>query len=197
MSEYVEIAAHVARDTAAHEMTVEHEDESKTASDWKSVPGYLDYEVSNQGEVRSRPRKGTAGGLLKPKVSKTGYLWLHLYNKGQRVERTVHQLVALTFLGPRPDGQEVRHLDGNASNCALSNLAYGTRAENNLDKVRHGTAAPNSSKTHCPQGHPYDEANTYRNPKGRRECRLCRCETQRRWRRRNIGVERTTKAVAA
>lgn len=29
-----------------------------------------------------------------------------------------------------------------------------------------------SARTHCPQGHPYDEANTYRN-NGRRSCRAC------------------------
>jgi hypothetical protein len=27
--------------------------------------------------------------------------------------------------------------------------------------------------THCPQGHPYDEANTRRRPRGSRECRAC------------------------
>lgn len=29
-------------------------------------------------------------------------------------------------------------------------------------------------KTHCPQGHPYDEANTYRTKDGKRQCRICR-----------------------
>ncbi|WP_333758470.1 NUMOD4 motif-containing HNH endonuclease [Streptomyces sp. ISBFB 2968] len=194
MSDYPEIAARFARDTAAHRMTVLHEQGRAT---WRPVPGYENYEVSDQGAVRSRRRKGSAGGVLTPKVGKTGYHWLHLYNDGQRVSRTVHQIVAAAFLGPRPDGQEVRHLDGVASNCALSNLAYGTRAENDLDKVRHGTAAPNSSKTHCPEGHPYDEVNTYRNPKGRRTCRPCRRETQRRWRSRNSGIRSTAKQVAA
>lgn len=29
-------------------------------------------------------------------------------------------------------------------------------------------------KTHCPQGHPYDDENTYISPDGRRMCRACR-----------------------
>lgn len=29
------------------------------------------------------------------------------------------------------------------------------------------------SKTHCPQGHPYDEENTYVNAKGLRSCKIC------------------------
>jgi len=37
-------------------------------------------------------------------------------------------------------------------------------------------------KSHCPAGHPYDEANTYVNPRGGRSCRICRRESRRRWR---------------
>jgi len=32
----------------------------------------------------------------------------------------------------------------------------------------------NTLKTHCPKGHPYDEANTYINKSGGRECRECK-----------------------
>lgn len=32
----------------------------------------------------------------------------------------------------------------------------------------------NTRKTHCSKGHPYDEANTYVTPKGKRDCRACR-----------------------
>lgn len=31
----------------------------------------------------------------------------------------------------------------------------------------------NRDKTHCPQGHPYDDANTYRRADGSRRCRTC------------------------
>jgi hypothetical protein len=37
----------------------------------------------------------------------------------------------------------------------------------------------------CPAGHPYDEANTYVNPRGARSCRICQREARRRWRARN------------
>lgn len=43
---------------------------------------------------------------------------------------TVHRLVALVFIGPRPDGHEINHLDGNPSNNALSNLEYVTPIAN-------------------------------------------------------------------
>lgn len=34
-------------------------------------------------------------------------------------------------------------------------------------------ASAESRKTHCPQGHPYDEKNTHRSKKGHRSCRAC------------------------
>lgn len=43
---------------------------------------------------------------------------------------------------------------------------------------------PPAERTHCPQGHPYDEANT-RIYKGRRHCRACTKEAGRRYREQN------------
>lgn len=40
--------------------------------------------------------------------------------------------------------------------------------------------ARNAAATHCPAGHPYDEANTYRHPYGDRRCRACGRESARR-----------------
>ncbi len=36
--------------------------------------------------------------------------------------------------------------------------------------------------THCPQGHEYDEANTYVRPNGHRVCRTCRRDGMRNYR---------------
>ena len=51
----------------------------------------------------------------------------------------VHQMVAEAFIGPKPLGLEVRHLDGNRLNNHSCNLAYGTRRQNMLDAMKHGT----------------------------------------------------------
>lgn len=56
----------------------------------------------------------------------------------------IHQLVADAFIGLRPDGQQVRHLDGNPGNNAASNLAYGTVQDNANDRKRHGHYATGS-----------------------------------------------------
>ncbi|WP_329013123.1 HNH endonuclease [Micromonospora rifamycinica] len=39
-----------------------------------------------------------------------------------------------------------------------------------------------SEKTHCAQGHPYDNTNTRRTKRGHRACRTCTTEGVRRWR---------------
>lgn len=129
----------------------------------EKLPGYY---VTSDGRVwsersqiwRKTPRGGS-GGYPSVSIQSRTY--------------TVHSLVAEMYIGPRPEGQEVRHLNGDATDNRVENLAYGTHAENQLDIRRHGSN-PLSKVTHCPRGHAYDEANTYVNPKGRRVCRKCR-----------------------
>lgn len=53
-------------------------------------------------------------------------------------KRYVHHLVAEGFIGPRPDGQEIRHLNGDRYDCRATNLAYGTHRQNVRDMVQHG-----------------------------------------------------------
>lgn len=50
----------------------------------------------------------------------------------------VHRLVLETFVGPMPQGLQVRHLDGDPKNNHLVNLAYGSAKENAADRDRHG-----------------------------------------------------------
>jgi hypothetical protein len=130
------------------------------------VPG-TNYCVSDEGIVF-----GKRGTPLKPYVGdRAGHLRVDL--GGRRAY--VHQLVAEAFIGPRPAGQEVRHLNGDPSDNRVENLAYGTRSQNVLDSVQHGTYRNNNrEKGQCPQGHDYDTVNTYVDPRGRRRCRACR-----------------------
>jgi hypothetical protein len=47
--------------------------------------------------------------------------------------------VAEAFHGPRPNGNVIRHLDGNRYNNAATNLAYGLPQENVNDTIKHQT----------------------------------------------------------
>jgi hypothetical protein len=144
---------------------------------WQPIPGYDGaYEASDQGRIRSNQRR--PGALMRPSLNR-GYEYVGLCRDGIPKTIPVHRLVALTFHGPLPHGMETRHLDGNRRNNAASNLAYGTAPENRVDSVLHGTHN-NASKVRCPAGHPYDAINTVHTKGGRRECRTCRTERNRR-----------------
>lgn len=140
---------------------------------WRPVPEFEGiYWVSDQGEIFTQPRMGSSGGLIKIQRAKTGgYAVYRFCDRDRSRTRTIHAVVAEAFLGPRPDGMEVRHLNGDPTDCRLVNLAYGTHGDNVLDTVRHGNHVW-ASKAQCPSGHPYDDANT-RIYGGRRYCRAC------------------------
>jgi hypothetical protein len=57
---------------------------------------------------------------------------------GRSKVRSVHRLIGSAFFGPLPAGLETRHLDGNRHHNCLTNLRYGTKAENEEDRARHG-----------------------------------------------------------
>jgi len=151
---------------------------------WLPIPGFEGrYDVSNMGRVRSwLPCRGTAlPRILKPRPTDAGHLAVNLLvGNGSRAHKTIHMMMMSAFIGPRPISLETRHLDGDPTHNHLSNLAYGTHRENALDMMRHGQSY-NANKTHCPQGHPYNEANTRQViTKGRAGFRLCRtCERER------------------
>lgn len=98
---------------------------------WLPHPVDGKYSISNMGRVRG-PR-----GILTGTAS-TGPIKYRQYNVGGK-SRLGHSLVMETFVGPLPEGMEVRHLDGNPQNNRVSNLQYGTPLENAADKQLQGT----------------------------------------------------------
>jgi len=114
---------------------------------WRSIAGYEgDYEVSNMGRVRALTmRNRNAHKRLETptimKATKVGaYYRVQLCRRGKRRHITLQTLVLSAFVGGRPHGMAARHLNGDPSDNRLENLAWGTYAENEADKRRHGTA---------------------------------------------------------
>ncbi len=115
------------------------------AEKWKKVPGFSWYEVSSKGRVRSyKPKNQNAKPPKRPKLMQTrvghgGYLRVTMQDDyGEKRVVPVHLLVARSFFF-LPNGRVVRHFTGDRSNPILSNLAYGSREENEDDKFGHGT----------------------------------------------------------
>lgn len=155
---------------------------------WLPIPGYEEYYgVSDQGRVRSLDRivehrnrwgginrRPVNGGMLSLDVVANGYRVVGLHRPGDKPRMdAIHRLVMLAFVGPRQDGMEVCHTDGNRMNNTLSNLRYGTHSENAQDIIRHGKNQK-LNNTHCPSGHLYSGENLRIDPAtGARRCRIC------------------------
>jgi hypothetical protein len=117
----------------------------------------------------------------------TGYHDRKGYGRISREGRSAgaHRAAYELAIGPIPDGFQLDHLCRNPPCINPLHLEPVTSAEN----TRRGeTGINNRSKTHCPSGHPYDEANTYVNAaSGARCCRICGREAVDRYRRKLAG----------
>lgn len=158
------------------------------AETWKPVVGFEgSYEVSDKGRVRSLdrtivrsdgvllPRKGK---MLSLEIDRHGYPRARPSEGGKNKPHPVHKLVLAAFVGPREEGMECRHLDGNPKNNYVANLAYGTASQNTLDQVRHGTHYL-ASRKRCPRGHVLEYPNLVGKGKklGYRACLACQRAT--------------------
>ena len=109
---------------------------------WKDVINYeCIYQISNLGNVKSLDRsvfigngfKFVKGKILKQGMSTTGYFNIGLHLNGKRKIKKIHQLVAESFLGHKPDGTlklVVNHIDFNPLNNNVNNLEVVTQREN-------------------------------------------------------------------
>lgn len=108
--------------------------------EWREVVGTM-YKVSNTGLVM-----GPRGKVLTP--MRTGAKRQGSQRSKVRLsstprdDRDVARLVLEAFVGPRPTGYVVMHLDDDSTNNCVDNLKWGTRRENvhdSIHKSRHGT----------------------------------------------------------
>jgi len=108
----------------------------------KPVPFAPKYFASPDGRVFKSMRKGMRQLHVSP--NKHGYLIVKMVlgvrpgKKRNSTSVTVHKVIAETFLGPRPPGTEVNHVDGVKLNCRVDNLEYATPKKNKEHAVRLG-----------------------------------------------------------
>lgn len=101
--------------------------------EWRDIIGYEGiYQISNYGNVKSLPRKGSPKGkLLKQIPLNNGYLKVSLSKNGKQKTGLIHVLVAEAFI-PKTDRTKrvVRRFDRDRENNCVLNLEWVTWEQN-------------------------------------------------------------------
>lgn len=110
---------------------------------WKSIDNDNRYEVSSLGRVKSLVYSKER--ILKPYTNGKGYLIVDIFENKKRRAISVHQLVAMAFLGHKPCGMKiiVDHIDGDILNNNLSNIQLTTNGENTRKQRKRLNATSN------------------------------------------------------
>jgi hypothetical protein len=93
--------------------------------------------------------------------------------RSQGRQLSTHRVAYELAVGPIPAGLTIDHLCFNKVCVNPAHLEPVTRGEN----VRRYTR----TIVRCPSGHPYDEANTWTDRKGKRQCLACNRARARAW----------------
>ncbi len=79
---------------------------------------------------------GPQGKVLRESISNSGYKTVNICEKGRPKRRSVHRIVAETFI-PNPNGlEQVNHIDGNKLNNCVKNLEWVSRSDNGKHAAR-------------------------------------------------------------
>ena len=102
---------------------------------WKDIEGYEGlYQVSNLGRVKSFPRIGTHARkikIIKIMEDRIGYKFIHLSKNNKQKRKSIHRLVAETFI-PNPNNYPcINHIDECKENNKVNNLEWCTYSYNN------------------------------------------------------------------
>lgn len=130
-----------------------------------------------------RPPPASPREFILARVVETGECWvwtgaMHREGYGVFGATLAHRVAYEAFIGEIPAGLTIDHLCRNRACVNPIHLEPTTLPVN----VMRGESPParNARKTHCPQGHPYDDVNTHITSKGWRSCKACNRDRARR-----------------
>lgn len=116
--------------------------------EWKIINDFPNYMISNYGDIKSIK----TNKILKPYITKRGYVYNCLSCNGKTYNLQVHRLVAKEFILNPLNKPCVNHIDYNPSNNYVGNLEWVTHSENclwskeNIGKSRKGKKLTNDQK---------------------------------------------------
>jgi len=133
-----------------------------------------DTQIAAMGRFMAKVNKDAPGGCWRWTAGSKNQRYGMFYEVATRAgakQVLAHRFSYEVFVGPIPEGTEIDHLCRNTKCINPEHLEAVSHREN----VHRGTSpmADNAKKTHCRNGHPYDDEHTYLY-KGKRQCRPCR-----------------------
>lgn len=93
--------------------------------EWRKIPGFPNYEVSNTGFVRNGHK------IIGTQCRRDGYIKCSLTYKRFRLSTSVHRLVAMVFIPNLENKPCVNHKNCNRADNRVENLEWCTYKENN------------------------------------------------------------------
>ena len=105
---------------------------------WRLISEFPNYMVSSCGRVMNI----RTFRVLKPQMTSNGYLYVVLSSNGESSNKSIHRLVAESFILNLNDLPFVDHKDINSVNNHISNLRWCNQRENNQNrsKNKNGTS---------------------------------------------------------
>ncbi len=111
---------------------------------WNYIPGYKNYQASTGGEIRKVLETDSNGNVARSRIlykhlnKQKGYYQVSIAGKS----KTVHRLVALTFI-PNPNNLEtVDHIDDCKTNNKVTNLQWLSSGDNTRKAFAAGLNIP-------------------------------------------------------
>lgn len=115
---------------------------------WKPLRRYPGYEISNLGELRH-----ASGRPVPRKMLKFGYTQVYLESRFESRQQMLHTLLLETFVGPRPPGAVVCHINDIPDDNRLENLCYGTSLTNAAHRIENQKSYPLEQWAGAPHGY--------------------------------------------
>jgi len=98
---------------------------------WKIAVEYEKYEISNFGNLRNGEK------IIKGCINGSGYRFFHLKRNNKNKNYRFHCLVAKAFIGERPEGLVIDHINRNKLDNRVENLRYITQKQNSINSSKY------------------------------------------------------------
>lgn len=119
---------------------------------WEKIKGFENYEISNLGRLKVnlkfRKYRDYQSKILNPSKDKDGYFRTCLTKDGKRFMKTIHRLVAESFIENKLNKPCVNHINGIKLDNNVSNLEWVTVKENNIHAIKNGLNGQEGGEKH-------------------------------------------------